>query len=181
VRPTSVFYEIEVRMPCGPTESGRLVFEARYRDEKTVVDVETLEAVEGSLGKTGMKLVREWATEHRQELRDACALAAEGRHAPAIEPLDGDFAAEPPAWEITEMKVVSHGVLRLEFADGLRGEVDLSSRLWGPIFERLRTPEGFCEAFLRDGAVCWPGEVDFAPDTLYERVRTGIWPEAYPA
>ena len=25
--------------------------------------------------------------------------------------------------------------------------------------------------------VCWPGGADLAPDTLYERVRTGIWPD----
>jgi hypothetical protein len=24
--------------------------------------------------------------------------------------------------------------------------------------------------------VCWPGGADLAPDTLYERIRTGVWP-----
>ena len=27
------------------------------------------------------------------------------------------------------------------------------------------------------GTIAWPGDVDLAPDTLYERVRTGSWPE----
>ena len=27
------------------------------------------------------------------------------------------------------------------------------------------------------GTVVWPGGADLAPDTLYERVRTGAWPE----
>jgi hypothetical protein len=27
------------------------------------------------------------------------------------------------------------------------------------------------------GTVVWPGGADLAPDTLYERVRTGIWPD----
>jgi hypothetical protein len=87
----------------------------------------------------------------------------------------------PPPYDITEFRIVRHGVLHLAFADGLEGEVDLRERLRGPVFERVRTPEGFREAFLRDGLVCRPGEVDFAPDTLHERVRTGVWPEALPA
>jgi hypothetical protein len=86
----------------------------------------------------------------------------------------------PPPYEITDFRILRHGVLRLTFSDGLEGEVDMRERLWGPVFERVRTPAGFREAFLEDGAICWPGEVDFAPDTLYERVRTGVWPEAVP-
>lgn len=27
------------------------------------------------------------------------------------------------------------------------------------------------------GTVVWPGGADLAPDTLYERVRTGVWPD----
>ncbi len=86
-----------------------------------------------------------------------------------------------PPYYITEFTILDYGVLHLIFVDGLEGEVDLRDRLWGPVFERVRTPEGFREAFLEDGVITWPGEVDFAPDTLYERVRTGVWPEALPA
>lgn len=41
-----------------------------------------------------------------------------------------------------------------------------------------RTPEGFAEVNVdpETGTVCWPGGADLAPDTLYERVRTGVWP-----
>jgi Protein of unknown function (DUF2442) len=86
-----------------------------------------------------------------------------------------------PSYFIIDFTIVDHGVLSLTFADGLTGEVDMLDRLWGPIFARVRTPEGFAEAFLDHGVIAWPGEVDFAPDTLYERVRTGVWPEALPA
>jgi uncharacterized protein DUF2442 len=27
------------------------------------------------------------------------------------------------------------------------------------------------------GTVVWPGGADLVPDTLYERVRTGAWPD----
>jgi Protein of unknown function (DUF2442) len=80
--------------------------------------------------------------------------------------------------DITDVRVVEHGVLRLAFANGISGEVDVLDRMRGPIFERARTPEGFVEAALDSdsGTVTWPGGADLAPDTLYERVRTGSWP-----
>jgi hypothetical protein len=80
--------------------------------------------------------------------------------------------------DITSVSVVRYGVLALTFADGLEGEVDLTGHLWGPVFERVRTPEGFAEVFVDEegGTIAWPGEVDLAPDTLYIRVKTGEWP-----
>jgi hypothetical protein len=80
--------------------------------------------------------------------------------------------------DITEVTVVDHGVLRLTFADGLIGELDVLNRMRGPVFDRARSPAGFREAYVdRDsGTVAWPGGADLAPDALYERVRTGSWP-----
>jgi hypothetical protein len=80
--------------------------------------------------------------------------------------------------DITEVTVVRHGVLRLTFEDGLSGEVDVLDRPWGPVFERARTPEGFAEARFDPEirTVAWPNGADLAPDTLYERLRTGVWP-----
>ncbi len=80
--------------------------------------------------------------------------------------------------DITAAEVVRHGVLRLTFADGLTGEVDVLNRMRGPVFEDARTPEGFAEAQAdpESGTVVWPGGADLAPDTLYERVRSGTWP-----
>lgn len=73
-------------------------------------------------------------------------------------------------------------MLELTFADGLSGVVEVLPRMWGPVFERARTEEGFTEAYLdvESRTVAWPGGADLAPDTLYERVRTGAWPEATP-
>jgi hypothetical protein len=46
------------------------------------------------------------------------------------------------------------------------------------VFAQARTPEGFAavEVDAETGTVVWPGGSDLAPDTLYERVRTGLWP-----
>jgi Protein of unknown function (DUF2442) len=80
--------------------------------------------------------------------------------------------------DITEAEVVGHGVLRLTFADGLTGEVSVLERMRGPVFEEAATREGFARVRVdaETGTVVWPGGADLAPDTLYERVRTGAWP-----
>jgi hypothetical protein len=81
--------------------------------------------------------------------------------------------------DITEVTPVSHGVLRLVFADGLTGEVEVLARMRGPVFDRARTQAGFSRATLdgESGTVVWPGGADLAPDVLYERVRSGVWPQ----
>jgi len=82
--------------------------------------------------------------------------------------------------DITDVAVPRHGTLRLTFADGLVGEVDVLERMRGPVFDCLRTPERFAEVRVDPelGTVCWPNGADLAPDTLYERVRTGAWPRS---
>ena len=81
--------------------------------------------------------------------------------------------------DITEARVVRHGVLALTFADGLQGEVVVLDRMRGPVFDQARTAEGFAEVRVdrETGTVVWPGGADLAPDTLYERIRTGAWPD----
>jgi hypothetical protein len=82
--------------------------------------------------------------------------------------------------DIKQVAVVRHGVLSLTFADGLAGEVEVLDRMRGPVFEGARTPEGFAEVAVdpETGTVVWPGGADLAPDTLYDRVRSGAWPKS---
>lgn len=81
-------------------------------------------------------------------------------------------------YRIVAAEVVRHEVVALTFEDGVEGEVDLTGHLWGPVFERVRTPAGFAEMYVDEegGTIAWPGPVDLAPDTLYIRVKTGEWP-----
>ena len=59
--------------------------------------------------------------------------------------------------------------LYLEFDDGARGVVDLSERLFGPMFEPLKDPELFGQVRIDEfGAVSWPNGADLAPDALRE-------------
>jgi hypothetical protein len=77
--------------------------------------------------------------------------------------------------DITRVTVLSHAVLRLTFADGLEGDVDVLQRMHGPVFDDARTPEGFAEVTVDPeiGTIVWPNGADLAPDTLHARVRTG--------
>ena len=70
--------------------------------------------------------------------------------------------------DITEAEVVSHGVVRLTFADGTTGEVGVLDRMRGPVFSEACTPEGFVmvKVDAETGTVVWPGGADLAPDTL---------------
>jgi hypothetical protein len=81
--------------------------------------------------------------------------------------------------DITSVAVVRHGVLRLTFSDGATGELDLLDRMRGPLFAQARTPGGFAQVTVDPeiGTIVWPGGADLAPDTLYERLRTGAWPD----
>lgn len=70
--------------------------------------------------------------------------------------------------KISKVKVLEGYHLYLEFEDGLSGEIDLSERLFGPMFEPLRDHDVFSQVSLDDfGAICWPNGADLAPDALY--------------
>ncbi|MDX1644900.1 MAG: DUF2442 domain-containing protein [Thermoanaerobaculia bacterium] len=57
--------------------------------------------------------------------------------------------------------------LYVEFEDGACGVVDLSDRLFGPMFEPLADPELFQQVTIDEfGAVSWPNGADLAPDAL---------------
>ena len=62
------------------------------------------------------------------------------------------------------------------FADALLGEVEVLDRMRGPVFDEARTADGFPRVAVdrETGTVIWPGGADLAPDTLYQRVRTGV-------
>ena len=84
-----------------------------------------------------------------------------------------------PTPDITAVAVVRHGVLRLTFANGLEGEVEVLDRMRGPVFAHAVTPDGFAAVSVdaETGTIVWPNGADLAPDTLFERLRTGLWPE----
>ena len=62
----------------------------------------------------------------------------------------------------------NHG-LYVEFDDGVSGVVDLSGRLFGPMFEPLKDEHLFQQVVVDEfGAAAWPNGADLAPDALRE-------------
>jgi len=62
--------------------------------------------------------------------------------------------------------------IRLRFADGRQGEIDLTDELWGEVFEPLKDPAVF-RRFRLDkelNTIVWENGADFAPEYLYEKV-----------
>ena len=78
-------------------------------------------------------------------------------------------------WRIVKVEVLPGYRLKVEFADGIAGIVDLSEELWGPVFEPLRDPARFAEVELDEyGVICWPSTgADLAPDAIYEHLTRG--------
>jgi Protein of unknown function (DUF2442) len=77
-----------------------------------------------------------------------------------------------PMARLTRVEARSGYRLKLEFSDGTGGEVDLSNRLFGPVFEPLRDASFFARVVIDEfGAPCWPNGADLAPDALYDRLR----------
>lgn len=77
-------------------------------------------------------------------------------------------------YEITAVEHLGGYRLRLTFADGLVGDVDLADRFTaprGPMFEPLRDVEYFARVSVdRElGTVVWPNGADLAPEVLYEQ------------
>jgi hypothetical protein len=83
------------------------------------------------------------------------------------------------AWRVVQVRPSSDFTLQVEFVDGTVGEVQMSGMVHSAdagVFAALRDPEVFAQAFVSYGAVTWPGEIDLAPDAMYDEIRVhGKW------
>ena len=74
--------------------------------------------------------------------------------------------------KLKEAKYISAYTIWLRFEDGLEGEVDLESELWGEVFEPIKDQEEF-KAFQLNSelnTIAWPCGADFAPEFLYQSI-----------
>jgi hypothetical protein len=82
-------------------------------------------------------------------------------------------------WRVAEVQTFPGYRLTVKFMDGTAGEVDLSRLVMSEnagIFARLRDPVLFAQAYIEYGAVVWPGEIDLAPDAMYDEIKKhGRW------
>jgi hypothetical protein len=82
-------------------------------------------------------------------------------------------------WRVTEVRILNDFRLFIRFADGTAGEVDLSRLIMGDragVFAVLRDKSLFSKVYIDYGAVSWPGELDIAPDAMYDELKKmGHW------
>jgi hypothetical protein len=82
-------------------------------------------------------------------------------------------------WRVTEVEALSGFRLRVVFADGLTGMVDLSGLVHSPragVFAALSDPSLFAQVTLDYGVVSWPGELDLAPDAMHAAIKEhAVW------
>ena len=77
-------------------------------------------------------------------------------------------------WRVTEVEALPGFRLRVAFADGLTGMVDMSGMVHSPkagVFAALADPSFFAQVRLDYGAVAWPGELDLAPDAMHAAIQ----------
>jgi Protein of unknown function (DUF2442) len=74
------------------------------------------------------------------------------------------------AWHVASLRVLPGHRLDVEFADGLRGIVDMSKDRFSGVFIPLADESYFALATLSGGVVVWPNGVDIAPDAMYNEV-----------
>ena len=75
--------------------------------------------------------------------------------------------------KVTRLERLGGYSLRLTFSDGIVGDIDLVSELWGEMFEPLRNPIQFNRVRVDRalGTLVWANGADFDPEGLHEAVR----------
>jgi hypothetical protein len=59
--------------------------------------------------------------------------------------------------------------LEIEFSNGEVRLFDAKPYLEKGVFQALKDPARFRQAYVAFDTVCWPGNLDIAPETLYDR------------
>jgi Protein of unknown function (DUF2442) len=89
---------------------------------------------------------------------------------------DRAFEVAAIEWNVVEVTVGSGRQLQVQFADGTSGAVHFDDAFFTGVFEVLKDDALFRRAYVSQGAVTWPGDLDLAPDAMYDEIkRHGVW------
>lgn len=75
-------------------------------------------------------------------------------------------------WDVVEVKPEPGYCLFVRFKDGLTGRVRLRPEELTGALAPLLDVQFFEQVSIDYGAVAWPGEIDLAPDAMYEQVMS---------
>jgi hypothetical protein len=70
---------------------------------------------------------------------------------------------------VTHVRPHDDFMLELEFDTGETRIFDARPYLEKGVFTQLKDPAVFKQAYVAYDTVCWPGNLDIAPETLYDR------------
>jgi hypothetical protein len=73
-------------------------------------------------------------------------------------------------WDVVDVKPEPNHCLFVRFKDGLAGRVVLRPQQLTGALAPLLDEWFFNRAFIDNGAVAWPGEIDLAPDAMYAEI-----------
>jgi hypothetical protein len=74
-------------------------------------------------------------------------------------------------WDVVEVKVEAPLSLFVRFMDGTKGKVRFETSFLTGVFQVLKDQSVFEQAHVDSGAVVWPGELDLAPDAMYDAIK----------
>jgi hypothetical protein len=75
---------------------------------------------------------------------------------------------------VEKAQYISDYKVWLSFSDGAQGEIDLSSELYGEVFEPLKDISFFKSFTLEGHTLSWKNGADFAPKFLREQIIPAI-------
>lgn len=82
-------------------------------------------------------------------------------------------------WRVSQVVTLEDFSLNVTFVDGLTGRVSMKDLIFNQnagVFAELRQPGVFNQVSIVYGVVTWPGEIDLAPDAMYDAINaTGCW------
>ena len=74
-------------------------------------------------------------------------------------------------WDVVDVKPLENFGLFVRFADGMTGEVRFAPEHLTGVFAALKAPAFFKQVYVDHGAVAWPGQIDLAPDAIYQEIK----------
>ncbi len=79
-------------------------------------------------------------------------------------------------YDVISVEALDYLKLKVFFKDNTSGDVIITEKYLTGVFEALKNKQLFFEVNCRHGFVEWPGELDLAPDAMYDAIiNNGSW------
>ena len=139
-------------------------FHIEYQDFAAIIEIET-GIIRGKMPRRALKLVFEWMDLHKEELLLNWKKNRRKRN------IIKNRTFKLKIMDIIKVKSANYlkdYVIRFEFDDGLKKEINFEKELWGTVFEPLKDIEKFKNFKLNSWTIEWENGTDFAPEFLYK-------------